>query len=212
MIRVALVAVCLTCSLFSSRIVDAQEPVPKIGPFVADLHLTIPRFTDNALVAASRELQPTELPGHGLGIDVGAHVYPLRIGPVTIGIGAAATVSRGRKSADATLGTRAVEERFTSIGPQLSLNFTGRTGWSYLSGGIARSTWYIVPEGSAPFSADTERIRSFNFGGGARWFAKSHLAFSLDVRFHMIPAGGQFAADTTPQTLLFFVGAGISVK
>jgi len=32
-------------------------------------------------------------------------------------------------------------------------------------------------------------VRTFNYGGGARWFAKPHLAFHVDVRLHAIDPG-----------------------
>ncbi len=38
----------------------AQEPPPKIGPFVVDLHATVPRFpSDNLQLAESRGMQAT---------------------------------------------------------------------------------------------------------------------------------------------------------
>ena len=36
---------------------------------------------------------------------------------------------------------RPVTERFTHLAPELSFNFGTGNGWSYLSGGIGRSTW-----------------------------------------------------------------------
>ena len=51
-------------------------------------------------------------------------------------------------------GSQAITERFTSIAPQLSFNFGGKRGWSYLSGGIGPSTWSVVPDGSAPLAVD----------------------------------------------------------
>ena len=100
-----------------------------------------------------------------------------------------------------------------SAAPQLSFNFGTGHGWSYLSGGIGRSTWSIVPDGRDPLNADRERLETINYGGGARWFVKPHLAFSVDARFYAIypgtPDGGRPGG---PRTTLLIVGAGISVK
>ena len=62
-------------------------------------------------------------------------------------------------------------------------------------------------------AADSEPLPTTNYGGGARWFAKKHLAFSLDVRIYEIQPGSSFASRAgSPRTRLFVVGAGISVK
>src|SRR5262245_4025897 len=92
--RFAFAVLALMCVPIVCLAADGDEPLPRVGPYVFDLHLTVPRFTDDPLVAASRELRQTEMPGHGFGVDAGLHVYPLRIGPVTIGLGAAVTESR----------------------------------------------------------------------------------------------------------------------
>ncbi|OFV93942.1 MAG: hypothetical protein A3H95_07685 [Acidobacteria bacterium RIFCSPLOWO2_02_FULL_64_15] len=106
-----------------------------------------------------------------------------------------------------------VTERFASIAPQLSFNFGTGDGWSYLSGGIATSTWSVVPDGASPAPSDEERLKTINYGGGARWFAKPHLAFSFDVRFYAIDPGTPSGSrPASPRTTMVVVGAGISVK
>jgi hypothetical protein len=102
---------------------------------------------------------------------------------------------------------RPATETFKTFAPQLSLNFGTGHGWSYLSGGIGASIWSIVPDGQEPRPVDTDRIRTVNYGGGARWFAKPHLAFSFDVRFYQIDP-----YVDSPRTTLLVIGAGISVK
>ena len=57
------------------RAYGAGDVPPPIGPFVVDLHGVVPRFGDDPLLAESRGLNQTELPGPGLGISAGAHVY-----------------------------------------------------------------------------------------------------------------------------------------
>jgi hypothetical protein len=199
----------------------AQDPPPRIGPFVLDLHATVPQFpNEDAQLAASRGMQIAELPGSGLGVQASAHVYLLKVKVITFGIGAEFAASRARKTPDAatasstTLTLRPSEERFSTFSPQLSLNFGNGHGWSYLSGGIGIANWAVVPEGQEGFGADSESLRTLNYGGGARWFAKSHLAFSFDVRFYVIPPGTPFIANQlgSPRTKLMIIGAGISLK
>jgi len=199
----------------------AQDPAPRIGPFALDLHATVPQFpNEDAQLAASRGMQVAELPGNGLGVQASAHLYLLKVKVVTVGIGAEFAASRARKTPDAAAATttsralRPSEERFSTFSPQLSLNFGNGRGWSYLSGGIGVANWAIVPEGQEGFAADSESLRTINYGGGARWFAKSHLAFSFDVRFYAINPGTPFIANQlgSPRTTLMIIGAGISLK
>src|SRR5436309_3377470 len=78
---------------------------------------------------------------------------------------------------------------------------------------IGPLTWSIVPEGRTPFPSDSERLRTINYGGGARWFAKKHLAFSFDVRFYAIdPGSPYFGLPGSPRATLLIIGAGVSVK
>jgi hypothetical protein len=193
---------------------DAQEPPPPIPLFVVDLHAVLPNFpSDLQQLADSRGLQLAELPGRGFGGDLGVHLYPLRWRQVTFGIGGSATLSRAHSAGVATAGLRPVTEHFTSIAPQLSFNFGTGSGWSYISGGISGATWSIVPDGLDPLPPDQQRLKTINYGGGARWFIKPHLAFSFDVRFYAIdpsaPAGNH---PNGPRTTLLVVGAGISTK
>src|SRR5215212_4540713 len=47
-----------------------------------------PRFpSDDSVLAASRGMNLTELPGTGLGLRAGLHVYPLRRRVISVGIG-----------------------------------------------------------------------------------------------------------------------------
>jgi hypothetical protein len=128
-----------------------------------------------------------DVPGRGFGVDVGAHVYPLRLGPMTIGVGGSWMLVRGNFSPDpetAPPGARAVTTTLSGLAPQLSLNFGHRLGWSYLSGGVGRSRIESVAEGRP--STEEESSKSVNYGGGARWFLRDRVAFSFDVRFHQL--------------------------
>jgi hypothetical protein len=162
------------------------------------------------------------LPGRGLGLQVGGQVYFFRWRAVTFGIGGEYAASRGRKpppdtpggstATDATT-LRETEETFSSKGTSLSFNFGTGHGWSYISGGIGQSTWSVIPVGRAAFPSDQERLKTINYGGGARWFAKAHLAFSFDVRFYAINPGPAFLDfPGSPRTTMLVIGAGVSLK
>jgi hypothetical protein len=198
----------------------AQEPPPKIGPFVVDIHGTFPRFPSEQGLADSRGMSLAELPGVGLGAQLGAHVYVFKWKAVTVGLGGEVAIAHASQtpSADMT-GVRAATETFKTAAGELSLNFGTGHGWSYISGGLGRSIWSVVPAGSNPLPADTDPIHTVNYGGGARWFAKTHLAFSFDVRFYQMDPGTPYvdpatgaAYPGTPRTTLLIFGAGVSVK
>ena len=200
----------------------AQDPPPKIGPFVVDLHATVPKYPSSPALAASHDVVVAELPGRGLGLQVGGQVYFFRWRAVTFGIGGEYAASRGRKSppdapggstaTDATT-LRETEETFSSKGTALSFNFGTGHGWSYVSGGLARSTWSLVPADRAAFPSDAEKLKTINYGGGARWFIKRHLAFSFDVRFYAINPGAPYLTfPGSPRKTLLVIGAGVSVK
>ncbi|MGB7220770.1 MAG: hypothetical protein WBD07_18365 [Vicinamibacterales bacterium] len=197
---------------------SAQEPPPRLPIVVVDLHGTVPNFSDDPRLAASRGLSQAQLPGLGIGGAVGAHVYPFRWRAVTFGIGGQLTVARARQSPAASGQTPAlapVTARFRSIAPEVSFNFGTGDGWSYLSGGLSTSTWSIVPDGAASVPGDDEALKTINYGGGARWFAKPHLAFSFDVRFYAISPGtsnGSPSGTGSPRTTMVIVGAGVSLK
>jgi hypothetical protein len=202
-------------TLLAAHPVLAQDPPPKIGPYVVDLHATIPRFPQDQQLAQSRGMSLGELPGSGLGVQVGLHVYPVRWRAITFGIGGEFATGRAKQTPTAAqVSLRPSTERFTSLAPQLSFNFGTGNGWSYISGGLAKSTWAVVPKGQEGFAADAEKLKTINYGGGARWFMKRQLAFSFDVRFYAINPGTPFFAGAlgSPRTTLLVIGAGVSVR
>jgi len=193
----------------------AQEPPPRIPIFAIDLHGTVPRFPSSPGLAASRSMTLAELPGAGLGLQGIVTLYPIRWRAITFGIGGEVTANRSQHEAPTgTPGVRGAEEKFLSASPQLSFNFGSGHGWSYLSGGIGVSQWSLIPDDRAdPLPSDSERLKTVNYGGGARWFAKPHLAFSFDVRFYAINPGSPYLTNPgSPRTTLFIVGAGVSFK
>ena len=212
----ARVCACVTLiTLIAGLPVLAQDPPPKIGPYVVDLHATIPRFPQDQQLAQSRGMSLAELPGSGLGVQVGVHVYPLRWRAITFGLGGEFATGRAKQTPTAAqVSLRPSTERFTTLAPQLSFNFGTGNGWSYISGGVAQSTWAVAPKGQEGFAADAEKLKTINYGGGARWFMKRRLAFSFDVRFYAINPGTPFFAGAlgSPRTTLLVIGAGVSVR
>ncbi len=188
-------------------------PTP-IGPFAIDVHGALPRFDQSGFTAGELGVVKTTLPTWGLGVQLGAHWYPLRIAKVTVGIGGSMLFGRARKTptdADGNATGPTIESRLIALSPQLSLNFGTGTGWSYISGGIGRSVFDTRLD-TTP-ADNSRKVRTIDFGGGARWFAKPHLAFSLDLRFYSIPAQPATATLTaTPKTTRMVFSAGISIK
>jgi len=194
-----------------------QEPPPSIPRFALDLRGTVPKFTTEAELAESRGIRQTELPARGFGADVGFHVYVLKWKAMTFGLGGQLALARAVKSPrPASAGVAAVDgltERFMAVTPQLSFNFGDGDGWSYFSGGIGPAQRTLVPLGSGITVIDEQRLRTINYGGGARWFIKSHLAFTLDVRFHQIdPTAGLLGLPGPPRSTMLIIGAGASFK
>ena len=188
--RLLVLSIAISMVLLVARPAVAQDPPQRIGPFVVDLHATVPRFPQDPQLASSRAMSVPELPGSGLGVQIGVHVYPIRYRAVTFGVGGEFATGRARQTPTAAqTSLRPATERFTTVAPQLSFNFGTGTGWSYISGGLGRSTWAVVPQGQEGFAADSEKLKTINYGGGARWFMKTHLAFSFDVRFYALNPG-----------------------
>ena len=204
----ALVLVCLTAERAA-----AQEERPRIGPFVIDVRGSFPFFPNDQQLADSRGLTLEELPARGIGLDFGAHLYFFRWNIVTFGVGGQLTLARASSSPQPALELRGATERLVTGGPQISFNFGTGDGWSYISGGIGASQWSLIPDGQEAGPGDVEKLYTINYGGGARWFARPHLAFTFDVRFHAIdpgtPAGG---FPGSPRTTLLVLSAGFSVK
>jgi hypothetical protein len=100
----------------------------------------------------------------------------------------------------------------TAITPQVSLNFGKRNGWSYVSGGIGWAS-HASELQEDPFADSDSRRTAINYGGGARWFATPHVAFTFDLRFYAI--GAQEATTLRPavaKTTVMVVSAGIGLR
>lgn len=213
----------------------AQIPAPDPpGPYVVDI-----RGATSAVPQDGSFFPPvpkdTVIPSRGIGIDLGAHIYLIRLGAARLGIGASLLRVRasssppepspGPTSTSQVAGRPDVEGRLTTFAPQVSFNFGSAEGWSYLSAGLGRAqikteTSSFTPSGTGtsatptPVRAvDSGALSSINVGGGARWFAKRHLALSFDVRVHLLSAGaGTVTAPGTPRQTLLAASVGISVR
>ena len=140
------------------------------------------------------------LPTRALALVVGAHWYPLRLGIVTFGVGGEDGQRRREPHADHGDPRRRPWTRRSTAGSRRSrrrcrFNFGKRDGWSYISGGIGWST-YTTEREDAPLPDPESRSKTINYGGGARWFAKKHLALSVDLRFYAV--NPQDATATRP--------------
>lgn len=200
---------------------EQEPPVPpltreRIPPFVADVRVTIPRFKQDPLVAGALGIAAADLPVRGLGVIGGAHVYPIRKGSFALGIGAEMLRGRARKTLEAdeenAAGGPTVKSRWSHFSPQVSLNFGSRDGWSYLTVGRGKSKVTSELEDDPQPDRETSAA-TLNYGGGARWFARKHLAFNLDLRFYSIDAQAADAGGpaTSKARMLVFSG-GISIR
>jgi hypothetical protein len=194
----------------------AQDPPPPIPWAVIDLHASMPRFpSDDPQLAESRNMNIAELPGTGLGVQVGLQLFPLHTRIVTFGVGGELAIGRATQTPATVPGgtaLRPAQEHFKSLSPQVSLNFGNGSGWSYLSVGLSQSTWSLEPEGLGDYLPNSDKLKTLNFGGGGRWFIRPRLAFSFDVRFYAINPGFALTFPATPRTRLLIIGAGISLK
>jgi hypothetical protein len=188
-----------------------------IGLFVVDARGVMANLKPSPEIAANVGRTEDDLPSRGFGFAVGAHIYPLRRQRFAVGLGVDLLLrARGSETIPATTEDGpegpTIITRMTAVAPQVSLNFGKREGWSYVSAGIGPSS--VVTElADDPFPDAETNPRAINYGGGARWFAKKHLAFTFDVRFYKIAAQ---AASTTrpgyPAVTITVLSAGISVR
>jgi len=209
--------ICIT--MVGAARVNAQDPPPPIPRFVVDVHASVPLFpSDSQQLIDSRNPSWSlgDLPSRGWGGQLGLHLNLLRWRALTLGIGGEVMVARATSPppTEETPSAIALEERIVSAAPQLSFNFGTGHGWSYLSGGVGRSVLSLHETGQLESNSDVEPLSTINYGGGARWFIKNHLAFSLDVRFYEIQPGTPVPPLLvgSPRTRMFIIGAGISLK
>lgn len=181
------------------------------GPWVLDARGVTSAVPTDATFYPT--LTSTVVPSRGFGADLGGHVYLFNVGPARVGLGASVMFVRATTTAPASTqeGSATAGQRLTLtmrvIAPQISFNFGSRDGWSYLSAGLGIGSVNTEATDAAPGTQESGLRRSLNFGGGARWFIKPRVAFSVDLRAHQM-AGG----DVTPRVSVFAVSAGMSIR
>jgi hypothetical protein len=195
---------------------DSTLTVHPIGRFAADVRATFPKFKQDAAIADTLDVTTANLPGRTLGLAAGAHVYPVRFKGLTLGFGGEWTVAHASHTAEpAKTGLPAgptVNSRFSALSPQVSFNFGSRDGWSYISGGIGWSK-YTVENAAAPQPDPESSTKTINYGGGARWYAKPHVAFCFDLRFYAInPQLATPARPAYPRLTMAVMSAGLAFK
>lgn len=202
----------------SPRVVAGQDIPPEnlpIGRYVADARIAFPGFKQDPSIATGIGVTALNLPGRAFGVVLGAHWYPARLGIITFGVGGEIVTARRGHTLNTGTETTPVDvtvnSRFSAVSPQASFNFGSRDGWSYISGGIGWSS-FTAERMDRPLPDPESRSKTINYGGGARWFAKKHLAVSMDLRFYAV--NPQLATSTRPgfprMTLMAFsVGAAI---
>jgi hypothetical protein len=197
----------------------AQDPLPEdlpIGRYVVDARLHFPKFKQDSAVSGNLGVATENLPGRGIGLVFGAHWYPLRFGLMTLGFGG--EISKAGRNKSMNTGTEAapvdvtVNTRFSAVSPQVSFNFGARDGYSYISGGIGWSN-LTTQRVDQPLPDPESGIKTINYGGGARWFAKKHLAVSFDVRFYAVnPQVATATRPGYPRMTLLTLSGGLSVR
>jgi hypothetical protein len=196
----------------------AAQTEDPINVFVVDVRGGVMSY-DKAALGSTLGVTKDDLPGRGLGLELGAHVYPIRGKSIALGLGATVLFSRGKHEPPIPEGETepdptkpTVQTRVKAFTPQVSLNFGTRRGYSYISGGIGSVVrTYEALEGTMLEVNDDTRARALNYGGGARWFAASHVAFTFDLRFYRVNA--QDATTTSaalPQQRFFIASGGIA--
>ena len=209
---------CAVMVCMSTATASAQAPPPRISPFVVDARLSVPLYPTNVGVTTAIGLPLGTLPGHGLGVTVGAHWLPLKWKAITIGIGGELLLSRGSRSPSAeellaaSVAPPTIKTGLSAFSPQISFNFGSGDGWSYMSGGMGGATLSIKEEGVVSLEQDIA-ARTINYGGGARWFDREHIAFTLDLRiFAMSPVFDAEAALVLPRTTVVVFNFGVAFR
>src|SRR5260221_894558 len=215
------ICACIVVSLAIAVPAAAQQKEP-IGRFAADLRGIFVRHKAEPSVATELGVTPVNLPARSFGLAAGAHVYPWRGNKITLGFGGAFVLGRGSRTLDILdangkptvppTKTPTVRRHFTSIAPEISLNFGHRNGWSYISGGMFGRSKLYTDRVDAPATNAPQR-KTLTYGGVTRWFTSEPLAFSVDFHWYSIaeqPAAAGLVFQ--PRTTLLVLSGGISFK
>jgi len=209
----SIAALCISTAAF------AQSPTSP-GPYVIDVRgmvLGAPTGSSFYYVVPTGTL----VPARAFGGSGGAHVYPFRLGAARIGIGVDGIRTRGASVTPAVTTTTAsashsavkTSMEVSGVSGQISFNFGGREGWSYLTAGYGntRTRSEVSNEVLGPIVHSVVVLKrhtpTLNFGGGARWFIREHLGVGFDVRFHRL-----MATNGLPSKRLVGLSVGLSVR
>jgi len=213
-------AIALAIAVLTPAASSAQVSVP--GPYVIDLRGAMSGAPGSASFYPP---VPTAIsvPQRAFGFGAGAHLYAFRIGAARLGFGVDVMRARGTARTDASAvettsttdleptGTFNAAITVTTVAPQLSFNFGTHEGWSYLSAGYGISTTHAEVNIPVSFGGEggarNRHNAALNFGGGARWFLREHLAVGFDVRFHRL-----LARDGVPSTQILGLSVGVSLR
>jgi hypothetical protein len=204
----------------------AQRRDP-IGPYAFDVRGIFARHKQQPSVATDLGVLPANIPTRSIGLLAGVHWYPVHAGQVALGIGGQLVVARGSRTLEpeATTGTTGtpgptgtpatmptVLRHFRSIAPEVSVNFGHRNGWSYVSGGLGRSQFF-VERADRPVENAPGR-KTIHYGAGARWFVNHHLAVSLDLRWYAVSEQPASATGgvAQPHTTFFVLSGGVALR
>ena len=211
-----LACVVLVCLAFAAP-AAAQQDQP-IGRFVADFRGVYGRHKVEPSVATDLGVESGNLPARTWGAAGGAHVYFWHTRHITFGAGAETVWARGSRTptianADGTSSPGiTVRRHFSTIVPEVSLNFGHRNGWSYISGGMFGTSTEYLDRADIP-STNVPRRSTLSYGGGARWFTNDHIAFAVDFHWYSVAqldAGPTWVAE--PRTTLLILSGGISIR
>src|SRR5688572_11168307 len=214
-----LALVLLRATPSSAQLPSSDPP----GPYVIDVRGVLGGFPKDAAFFPSFPTA-TIVPSRGFGIDLGGHVYLMRVGGARLGVGVnllrlqhATSPSEPDTPAGTTPPPRTIPDvsaTLTVLAPQVSLNFGSVDGWSYLSAGLGIADMKTASSGTLTSAERSSgRLSSINVGGGARWFRNRHVAFGFEVRFHMIRAEPQSVPlQGVPKTTLVMASMGISLR
>jgi hypothetical protein len=211
LVVLALLGSCLAPQVRAQEL--SEQPITR---FVVDLRGALPKVPGNDDLARPYGLAGANLPGLGLGVDVGGHVYPLRWKSITFGIGVSGVFGRAHaspvKQSDGTTVGKDVTARFSAIAPQISFNFGSAAGWSYLSGGLGTSRLEIVASDTPPGTVYPRR-KTINYGGGGRWFVRNRLAVTFDIRFYAInPVAATENVKQSPRLRMLVISVGVAFR
>lgn len=214
-------ALCLLAAVPAAAQLPAPQPP---GPYAIDIRGAIGRFPQDP---AFFPLVPADTfaPSRGFGFDIGGHVYLFHLGPARVGFGANLLRLSSTSTPPEEEETRPGRERpprtipdvratLTAVAPQVSFNFGSSNGWSYLSAGYGIAQMTGSTSGTlTTFERDSGRLPAINIGGGARWFTTPRMAFSFDVRFHLVSAKEQSVPLLgTAKTTLVLASVGLSLR